>query len=129
MFLDQLAHRAKAVAGFVVAGIATYVGDAIISGHAVTGHGAELAAVAAVMTAIGVHQAPSNKKAKSPANVRVVPRRARTQPDLEERIVQAEAQAAQACRNHDREAEWAAECDCWALYEERASIPEQRANS
>lgn len=54
-------------------------------------------------------------------------RRVRTQPDLEERIVQAEAKAAEACRNHDREAEYEAEVVLWGLYEERADlIPEQR---
>ena len=57
-----------------------------------------------------------------------MPRTVRTQADLEERIVQAEARAALACRNHDREAEWQAECECWALYEERAELvaPPQR---
>lgn len=48
--------------------------------------------------------------------------------DLEERIVAAEAKAAHACRNHDSVAEWEAECEWWALIDQRDQLiaPEQR---
>jgi hypothetical protein len=47
---------------------------------------------------------------------------ARDRADLLERIVAAEAKAAEACRNHDATAEWEAECVCWVLYEQAAEI-------
>lgn len=50
-------------------------------------------------------------------------RRSTAQVDLEERILHWEARAARACREHDQAAEWLAECELWALYEERAAIP------
>jgi hypothetical protein len=52
-----------------------------------------------------------------------MPRAVRSQPDLEERIVQAEAKAAEACRNHDSTAEWECECLLYELYDERANLP------
>lgn len=64
-FLAQFSHRAKAVVGFVVAGVVTYIGDAITAGHPLTVHGLEVAAVAAVTTALGVHQIPNTPTPKA----------------------------------------------------------------
>lgn len=50
----------------------------------------------------------------------------RTRAELDELIVQCEAKAAEACRNHDRIAEWEQEAVLWSLYDERADLPEQR---
>jgi len=45
----------------------------------------------------------------------------------DEMIVEAEARAARACRDHDPADEWDAECDLYVLWEIRAElIPEQR---
>jgi hypothetical protein len=62
--LNQLAHRAKALAGAVLAAVVAYAGDAIQSGTALSLHGAEMAAVAAVVTGLGVHQTVNAKNPK-----------------------------------------------------------------
>lgn len=47
--------------------------------------------------------------------------------ECDEAILQAEARAAKACRDHDSNDEWAAECDLQELWDIRADmIPGQR---
>lgn len=53
-------------------------------------------------------------------------RRSADRADLDERILHWEARASRACREHDQQAEWLAECELWALYEERAALPAPR---
>lgn len=56
-----------------------------------------------------------------------MPRRgAAAKVELEELILAAEARAAAACRDHDRAAEWQAECELYELWEQRASLPTPR---
>lgn len=59
-----LEAKAKAIAGAVVTAVVSYVGLAIIQSQVLTLHGLELAAVSAVLTFLGVHQAPRNKRPK-----------------------------------------------------------------
>lgn len=60
--VNLLAPRVKAVAAFVVSGVVSYIASAIVAGHTLTLHGLEIAASTAVLAAIGVHQAPANRK-------------------------------------------------------------------
>lgn len=55
-FLAQLKHRAKAVVGAVLAASFTYAATALTSGDALTAHGLEGAALAALAAGLGVHQ-------------------------------------------------------------------------
>ena len=54
-------NKAKALAGALFAAIAGYGATAIIAGTVLTLHGLEVAAAGAVVTFLGVHQAPRNK--------------------------------------------------------------------
>lgn len=53
--------RIKAVAALVVSAVVTYIATAVVSGTVWTAHGLEVAAATALLTAVGVHQAPKNK--------------------------------------------------------------------
>lgn len=68
--MNVLEAKAKAVAGAVVTAIVSYVGLAIIQGQILTAHGLELAAAGAVLTFLGVHQAPKNKERAPKRRVR-----------------------------------------------------------
>ena len=57
-----LSSRVKAAAAFVASAVVSYVASAIATGSVLTLHGLEIAAATAVLTALGVHQAPANKK-------------------------------------------------------------------
>lgn len=56
--------RIKAVAALVTSGVVSYVASAIVAGSVLTLHGLEVAAATAVLAALGVHQAPANRKAR-----------------------------------------------------------------
>lgn len=58
----------------------------------------------------------------------MLPHRPTSTVECDELILQAEARAAKACRDHDQADEWDAETDLYDLWEIRADlIPEQRA--
>lgn len=59
-----ITDRIKAVAAGVGAAVVSYIATAIATGSILTVHGLEVAAATAVLTALGVHQAPANTKAK-----------------------------------------------------------------
>jgi ABC-type Co2+ transport system permease subunit len=60
-----LEAKVKAVVALVVSGVVAYVASAIIAGQVLTLHGLEIAAATAVLSFLGVHQAPANKKRKA----------------------------------------------------------------
>lgn len=61
----QLEHRAKAIAGAVLAATVTYATTALTTGNALTAHGLEGAAAAALLAGLGVHQVPNAAKPKA----------------------------------------------------------------
>lgn len=63
--LAVLAVRIKAVAAAVVSAVASYVATAVVAGQVLTMHGLEVAAATAVLSFLGVHQAPANKNRKA----------------------------------------------------------------
>ena len=63
--INLFAPRIKAVVAFVASGVVSYIATAVVTGHALTLHGLEVAASTAVLAAIGVHQSPANRKPKT----------------------------------------------------------------
>lgn len=59
-FSAQLEYRAKALAAAVAGAVVAYVATAVQSGDPLTLRGAVAAAVGAVVSGLGVHQAPRN---------------------------------------------------------------------
>lgn len=56
--------RVKALAALVASGVGAYAASAIAVGQVLTVHGLEVAAATAVLTFLGVHQAPANRHDK-----------------------------------------------------------------